>query len=142
MSTREERLAEFEAQQAEQEARHEKRMDAVLDGLIRHQLGSLPEAVTSQLVIVADRLLALPGFDQAIQTVHDELIDWTIVVGDSGKLAAALVVGECAYYEFGSDLIVQREHGGALEWARVLSDGTVEQPWHVVAPPKSRATFN
>lgn len=123
------------------EDRHD--LDAMLDREME-RLGPAGHAIATQLTRLKDRLYALPGFAEAIATVHDDLIDagWRIDPDGTGEIDTWLVIGEGTYRLTGSgELRVQRKVAGRTEWAEVKPSGDLG-PWHLASPSPAQSSMN
>lgn len=59
----------------------------------------------------------------------------------TGATVVGLAVDELTYSLSNDELVVQRERGGRVEYARVGNDGE-PRAWHMLGPPPSTAAAN
>ncbi len=95
--------------------------------------------IGSQLIVLQSKMLERLGADfgtdsdeASLGYAHDPNTGATIVGIELGGLVYSLTNGE---------LIVQRERGGRLEWAKVGGAGEPDS-WRIVAPPRTTAASN
>lgn len=138
------RLAEIEAAGDLQDARHEARQREYAEEAVENLIASLTDAdmarldpasaaIAHQLQALKDRLHAIPGFGEKIQTTDVREIDYGFRIDPgSGEIAVWLEIGAFRYWLEGSDAELRVStlvHGG-IERTSVAADGTLGE-WEI-----------
>jgi hypothetical protein len=160
--TPQEKFAELDALSAEQDRQFEERMrdlQAKAAADPRVQLGVLARVRDMIAEVSADVAWSVGSVNAgevhrlALRLVELGLLDFDadpvdeVEIGAINDLATGEMVtaicpdGEHTYWKHGRQLIVHREHGGRLQYARVNDDGSFG-PWADAPPPPSQSRNN
>ena len=92
--------------------------------------------IESQLLLIRQKLIHQLGLDPEAEVAP--------IWDPARKHAGAMVMdqpGLTYSLDQDSNLVVQRERAGRIEWARVSEDGEPDR-WRMIAPPRSTAVSN
>jgi hypothetical protein len=111
---------------------------AVIRDNLDEYLGPAADGIAAAILALAERLAVLGLLSEENPGVPDYVADPLI----TGEMVPAIHAPDATYWLQGAQLMVQREHGGRIEYARVDEQGEPILPWRKAPPGRSRAASN